>query len=103
MCGERYIICGDATATMPAECEVDALRLHLYGADDDHKVTLRMDDIRRQMYKDVPTRFRDLLEIATYVFAADQAIGRGARDVETFGCSWRRHLRFMVPVGDVDF
>jgi len=103
MCGERYIICGDATATVPAESRADVLRLHLYGGDDDYKITLQIDDIRRQLYKQVPARFRDLLDIATYVFAADQAIERGAGDVETFGSSWRRRLRFVVPVGDVDF
>jgi len=103
MCGERYIICGDATATVPAESRADVLRLHLYGGDDDYKITLQIDDIRRQLYKQVPARFHDLLDIATYVFAADQAIERGARDVETFGSSWRRRLRFVVPVGDVDF
>ena len=103
MGSERYIICGDATATVPAECEADALRLHLYGADDDHKITLKIDDIRTQMYKEVPARFHDLLDIATYVFAADQAIKRGAKDVETFGGNWRRRLHFVVPVGDVDF
>ena len=88
---------------MPAECEADALRLHLYGADDDHKITLQIDDIRRQIYKEVPARFHDLLDIATYVFAADQAIVRGTKDVETFGSSWRRRLHFVVPVGDLDF
>ena len=103
MGNERYIICGDATATIPAECEADTLRLHLYGADDDHKITLQINDIRTQMYKEVPARFHDLLDIATYVFTADQAIVRGSKDVETFGSSWRRRLHFVVPVGDVDF
>jgi len=103
MGNERYIICGDATATVPAGSEADVLRLHLYGGDDDYKITLQIDDIRRQMYKEVPARLHDLLDIATYVFAADQAIERSARDVETFGSNWRRRLRFVVPVGDVDF
>jgi hypothetical protein len=53
--------------------------------------------------KDVPIRLRDLLDIATYVFAADQATVRGGNDVETFGSNWRRHFRFVVPVGDLDF
>lgn len=103
MAGERYILCGDSKAAVPAESQADALGLHLYGADDDHKITLQIDDIRTQMYKEVPARFRDLLDIATYVFAADQAIERGAKDVETFGSSWRRHFHFSVPVSDVEF
>lgn len=103
MASERYIICGDAKATVPAQFEADTLQLHLYGAEDEHKITLQIDDIRTQMYKEVPARFHDLLDIATYVLAADQAIERGAKDVETFGGNWRRRLHFVVPVGDADF
>lgn len=71
---------------------VPALCLHLYGADDDHKVTLEIEDIRQQMFKDVPTRLRDLLDIATYVFAADQAVLRG-----------RMKSRRLGPVGVAAF
>ena len=67
MQSEQYIICGDAAANLPTDREAGALRLHLYGADDDHKITLRIDDIRRQIYKEVPARFHDLLDIATIV------------------------------------
>jgi len=100
---ERYIICGDAKSTVPPGHEADALKLHLYGAEDDNKITLQIDDIRTQIYKEVPARFHDLLDIATYVCSADQCIERGAKDVETFGGNWRRHLRFVIPVGDVEF
>ena len=103
MASERYIVCGDAKETVPAQFEADALQLHLYGADDEHKITLEINDIRTQMYKEVPARFHDLLDIATYVFAADQSIERGAKDVETFGGNWRRRLHFVVPVSDVGF
>lgn len=99
----RYIICGEETSHLPAKAGDEALRLHLYGADDDYKITLEIEDIRQQIYKDVPVRLRDLLDIATYVFAADQATVRGANDVETFGSSWRRRFHFVVPVGDLDF
>ncbi|MCL2646856.1 MAG: 7-cyano-7-deazaguanine synthase [Phycisphaerales bacterium] len=103
MDSKQYIICGDATITIPEEFQADAVRLHLYGADDENKITLRIEDIRVSMYKEVPDRFHDLLDIATYVFAADQSIKRGQSDVETFGSYWRRHFHFVVPVGDVDF
>lgn len=103
MQSKRYVICGDAPISPPPECKADALRLHLYGDEDDHKITLQIDDIRRQMYKEVPARFHDLLDIATYVYAADQATARGRKDVETFGSSWRRHFHFVVPVRDVEF
>jgi len=100
---EQFILCGEETKCLAAERGDGALHLHLYGADDDHKITLEIEDIRQQMYKDVPTRLRDLLDIATYVFAADQAVLRGANEVETFGSSWRRRFHFVVPVGDLEF
>ena len=103
MGNERYIFCGDVQANVSAESEAESVRLHLYGADDEHKITLQIEDIRTQLYKEVPARFHDLLDIATYVFAADQSIKRGAKDVETFGGNWRRRLHFVVPVSDVDF
>jgi hypothetical protein len=103
MRNKQYIICGNAKTSLSAECEASALRLHLYGPDDDNKITLRIDDIRTQMYKEVPNRFHDLLDIATYVYAADQSILRGMRDVETFGSMWRRHFHFVIPVRDPDF
>jgi 7-cyano-7-deazaguanine synthase in queuosine biosynthesis len=100
---ERYIICGDAIPQLPSEAESKALRIHLYGADDECKVTLRIEDIRRQMFKEVPDRFRDLLDIATYVYAADQAVKRGHKDVETFDNDWRRHFHFVIPVREPGF
>lgn len=62
MASERYIICGGAAAKLPTACDADAVRLHLYGADDDNKITLQIDDLRKQMYRDVPARFHDLLD-----------------------------------------
>jgi len=51
----------------------------------------------------VPTQFHDLLEIATYVYSADQAIKRGADQVDNFGDGWRRDLHFVVPVRNLEF
>nr|WP_259374437.1 7-cyano-7-deazaguanine synthase [Calidifontimicrobium sp. SYSU G02091] len=55
------------------------------------------------MFGTVPTKFHDLLEIATYVYSADQVILRGADDVDSFGDGWRRDLHFVVPVRNPDF
>lgn len=100
---ERHIVCGGATAPASFGAGSEHVRLHLYGAEDENKITLEIDDIRTQIFKDVPARFHDLLDIATYVTAADQCIVRGTRDVETFGGNWRRHLHFVIPVEDVGF
>lgn len=54
------------------------------------------------MFSSVPTKFHDLLEIATYVYSADQVILRGADDVDSFGDGWRRDMHFVVPVRNPD-
>jgi hypothetical protein len=41
----------------------------------------------------------DLLEVATYVYAADQAAARGRP--EDLGSAWRREMRFRIPVRDL--
>lgn len=101
MTDEHYVICGEAAPRVPETAK--AVRLHLYGADDKGKITLRINELQEELFKEVPARFRDLLEIAAYVYTADQAIVRGARDCDTFGSHWRRDLRFHVPVRDLDF
>jgi hypothetical protein len=103
MQSKRYIICGNPSFQIPAGFEDDALRFHLHGVDDEFKITLSIADIHRSMYKDVPVRYHDLLEIATYVYCADQAWQRGQRDADDFGGNWRRQFHFVIPVDDVAF
>lgn len=98
---DHVVVCGEAS--VPKSYQGSLLHLHLYGSDDSHKVTFEIEDIRKSIFSDVADRLRDLLDIASYVFAADQVSLRGANEVETFGANWRRRFRFVVPVSDVDF
>lgn len=43
---EHLVICGGATIPSDADPAAAILALHLYGADDDQKITLRIKDIR---------------------------------------------------------
>jgi 7-cyano-7-deazaguanine synthase in queuosine biosynthesis len=79
------------------------LRLRLSGKDGKGNITLRIEDVHRKMFQQVPSLFNDLLEVATYVYSADQVIRRGADDVDSFGDGWRRDLHFVVPVRNPDF
>lgn len=100
---KRLVLCGGADYEIPAGLAERAMQFHLHGGDDEFKVTLGIEDIHRSMYKDVPVRFHDLLEIATYVYCADQEWARGQKDAETFGANWRRHFHFVIPVRDTGF
>ena len=46
----------------------------------------------------MPDVLHDLLEIASYVYAADAAISRGGPMEAGMGKRWRRRLRFVLPV-----
>ncbi|HUW33766.1 MAG TPA: 7-cyano-7-deazaguanine synthase [Planctomycetota bacterium] len=62
-----------------------------------------MPKIREELLRDVPDRFCDLLEIATYVYVADQAATRGGDGVENVGEDWYRNLFFRIPVRHPEF
>ena len=50
----------------------------------------------------MPDLLIDLIEIATYVYCADQAISRGRDQLSGMGASWRREFRFVIPVRKPD-
>jgi 7-cyano-7-deazaguanine synthase in queuosine biosynthesis len=100
---KKFVICGNASAKGISDDPKNDLRLRLSGVNGEGNVTLRIEDIHSKMFGTVPTKFHDLLEIATYVYSADQVILRGADDVDSFGDGWRRDLHFVVPVRNPDF
>lgn len=51
---------------------------------------LRIEDLHETLCQDIPKQFFDLVEIAAYVYCADQALKRTGQDTDTFGGAWRR-------------
>lgn len=98
MGSERIILCGGVKPAGGGKTASDVLALDLWGLGAKKNVTLRIEDIHQRLGCNVPPAFHDLVEIATYVYAADQATGRGGKDVDTFGEKWRRSFVFHVPV-----
>ena len=66
-------------------------------------VTLKVEDLHERLFKPVPAEYLDLLEIAAYVYCADQATSRGGKDPNTFGEHWHREFVFKIPVRVPDF
>lgn len=102
MQSRRYVICGNASPEEGTDPDQE-LRLQLSGKEGRGNVKLWIEDIHKRMFRNVPTKFHDLIEIAAYVYTADQAIARGADDVDNFGDGWRRDLFFVIPVRNPDF
>jgi 7-cyano-7-deazaguanine synthase in queuosine biosynthesis len=71
------------------------LPLEIGGGEDVH---LRLDQLTSRMRVGVSDVATDLLEIAAFLFAADQALTRGGTSEFDYGDKWRRTFRFEVPV-----
>ena len=93
---DRLILCGGARRTGGDSM----LRLALSGRS--QNITLRLEDIRRRLVRNVPGLLIDLIEIAAYVYCADQAISRGGDVQRAMGADWRRTFRFVIPVRNPD-
>jgi 7-cyano-7-deazaguanine synthase in queuosine biosynthesis len=61
-------------------------------------VHLRIDHISKKLGQSLPAVVVDLLELAAYIYVADQAVSRGGVKAFEYGQRWRRHFRFEVPV-----
>lgn len=100
---KRYILCGNAPAKNIKTDPTRDLELQLSRKAGHGNITLSIKDVHSKMFKEVPSLFHDLLEIASYIYTADQCIRRGADNVDSFGDGWRRDLHFVVPVRNPDF
>jgi hypothetical protein len=95
--GEWLVSCGNTPAPH-VSATVQRLRLHLDGPA--RNVSLHLHDISRRMAADIPPILTDLIEIAAYVFAADEMASRGGLTMAAMGRDWRRRFRFVIPVRD---
>src|ERR1041385_5793553 len=98
MSREHLVLCGSAKLHPRASAwnKVDPLHLSFSGTDPN--VNLRISDITEKMCSGLSDVAADLVEIATYVYCADQATHRGGTKEFEYGERWRRRFRFEVPV-----
>ena len=68
-----------------------------------HDVHLHLHDLTKPMSENPSDVATDLLEIAAFVYAADQAVRRGGKSEFEYGSKWRRHFWFEIPVRQPDF
>ncbi|MGI8960598.1 MAG: hypothetical protein ACR2IV_12695, partial [Bryobacteraceae bacterium] len=92
---DHIVLCGGAAASRRGKFD-EIVRLDLGG--DEPNVELKISNISRRLSTDVPDVIVDLIEIASYVYCADQAVTRGGEGVLAFGDNWRRQFIFHIPV-----
>jgi len=93
---EHLVFCGDVAMSHPLEHSDRVLHLNLDG--EDPNVFLEIMDIERRLGSLVPDPVVDLVEIAAYVYCADQVVTRGGEGVLAAGRAWRRRFAFHIPV-----
>jgi 7-cyano-7-deazaguanine synthase in queuosine biosynthesis len=65
-------------------------------------VRIRLENIERKLVSNLDSLLVDLLEVASYVYSADQAVPRGGRTAGTNGELWNRRFRFEIAVRNPD-
>jgi hypothetical protein len=93
---ELVILCGTASDFGVPASSLPPLRLAAWGPG--ANVHLNIEHVSRAMLGRIPSAFLDLIELAVYVYCADQAVRRGEPTDRKFGECWRRRLRFRVSV-----
>jgi hypothetical protein len=97
---EHVIFCGGVPIGKPKGVEVHELRL---GRDEKQRqIRLDTESITKKMLAELPPVLHDLLEVATYVYVADQMISRGGPRHFDYGDEWNRRLNFRIPVREYD-
>jgi len=94
---KHHIFCG-GVSPQNTGADTTKLVLNLWQNRPETNVRLTIEHLHAKLYKTIPAQFHDLLEIAAYVYCGDQALKRGALDVQTLGANWRRRMHFHIPV-----
>ncbi len=91
---EHLVLCGGLD--VPRKGSVSSLSLSLHGTSPN--LRLQIADISRRLLANIPDVLVDLLEVASYIYAADSAVPRGGTTDAKMGARWRRKFRFVIPV-----
>jgi len=94
------IYCGGVSDTGRGADTAATLRLQMWGTN--HNVDFKIGDVSEAMADNVPSVLLDLLDIAVYVYCADQAIARGTFAGRNEGQDWRRTFHFYIPVRNLE-
>jgi hypothetical protein len=98
MADPHLILCGGAGLSRRAAPWTTA-RLHaLQIGKEDRDVHLDLGRLTRRIVTGLPDVAADLVELAAYVYSADQMVHRGGPKEFEYGQKWVRHFRFEIPV-----
>jgi hypothetical protein len=94
MIPKHLFLCGGVPSV--ARRNQKAIRLDTSG--NNENIHLKISDVTEAMVADLPPILADLLEVAAYVYCADQTVSRGGKKAIDYGVPWRRAMQFAIPV-----
>jgi 7-cyano-7-deazaguanine synthase in queuosine biosynthesis len=95
-----HIWCGGGAPVVKRPSSERLLHLAMDGRG--ANVKLEIDALTESLVSSIEPEFIDLIEIATYVYVADQAIKRGTYKLDDMQADWHRNLVFHIPVRKPD-
>lgn len=99
---EVRVFCGDVDR--PTLIDESTILLDVAAAKGDPaRVRLSAAEVTRKMLGKIPDRLADLLDIACYVYCADQLTRRDTKLMARLGGDWQRDFRFTIAVRDFAF
>ena len=96
------IVCDEADVTNMDEDIISENVVHLNQYGPNPNIRQEITNITHRIVEDLVPKARDLLDIATYLYAADGAVTRGT-DKDVFAEKWKRHFTFALPVREPSF
>jgi len=94
---KHLFLCDSASSTGFAN---DYVQYKLTLKDNKGNGDIRLDvpALTKKMIQKIPPIMHDLLEIATFVYVADQMVSRGRKEQLEYGNKWNRNLNYVIPV-----
>ncbi|WP_051677565.1 hypothetical protein [Bradyrhizobium sp. URHD0069] len=93
---EQHVLCGGLGAARNGS---NAVNIDVNAAPGGpNRVNLHIDHISKRLADNIPDVLTDMLELAAYVYCADQFTSRGTSQMAGMGEKWRRQFHFKVPV-----
>ena len=104
MIAPRLFICSGAQVASDDPLASDRQLVELDSVGSGANVNIRFENVAKVFHKHLSSRLVDLLEIASYVFSADCATGRGTEWTDESSTEpWSRDFAFVIPVRDPIF
>jgi hypothetical protein len=93
---ERFVFCGGLKT---GRSRPNALHIDVNApVGSPNRVNLELGDLSKRLADNIPDVLTDLLEIAAYVYCADQFTTRGTNQMTDMGAEWRRQFHFKIPI-----